>query len=190
MEDIIGKKYGLIEVVEFVKTQKHPNHNCYKHYYIGRCECGNEKEYVRTNLITGHTKSCGCLKRRRGSKNPTFLGTGEIGASHWTGIRRHAETRNLIFEITPMQAWQKFQQQEGKCALTGLPISTNNGRNQKTGAIVKTASLDRIDSTIGYTVQNIQWVHKDINRMKNAFDIARFKELCALVTQHSWLRGM
>ena len=29
-----------------------------------------------------------------------------------------------------------------------------------------TASLDRIDSKKGYTIDNIQWVHKDVNKMK------------------------
>ena len=35
----------------------------------------------------------------------------------------------------------------------------------------QTASLDRIDSTKGYVPGNIQWVHKDINRIKNKFSM-------------------
>ena len=30
----------------------------------------------------------------------------------------------------------------------------------------RTASLDRIDSKLGYILGNIQWVHKQINEMK------------------------
>jgi len=184
MEDIIGKKYGLIEVIEFVKREKHPKHNCYKHYYMGRCECGKEKEFLRQNLITGHTKSCGCLKRRIGSVNPTFSGSGEIGSSFWWSVKRHADTRNLIFEISAQDAWDVFVSQKGMCALSGLPLSLNQGRNPVTKSTMKTASLDRIDSEIGYVKGNIQWVHKDINKMKMNLTEDRFKELCRLVSEH------
>ena len=44
-----------------------------------------------------------------------------------------------------------------------------------------TASLDRIDSSKGYTKSNIQWVHKDINKMKSDFSMLRFLELCYAV---------
>ena len=183
VDDIIGKKFGLIEITEFVKRERHPKHNCYKHFYIGRCECGNEKEYLRQNIITGHTKSCGCLKKRLGSANPTFTGSGELGGGHWAQIKRHAIGRDLAFEITPDDAWTVFQNQDGQCALSGLPIYLNLGRNQTTKSTIKTASLDRIDSTKGYVSGNIQWVHKDINKMKMDLTTERFKELCKLVAQ-------
>ena len=41
-----------------------------------------------------------------------------------------------------------------------------------------TASLDRIDSSKGYVIGNVQWVHKDINIMKNKFDNQYFIDMC------------
>jgi len=41
-----------------------------------------------------------------------------------------------------------------------------------------TASLDRIDSTKGYTLDNIQWVHKTLNRLKMNLDNQEFIEWC------------
>lgn len=32
--------------------------------------------------------------------------------------------------------------------------------------VMQTASLDRIDSLKGYTIDNVQWIHKHINYMK------------------------
>jgi len=47
---------------------------------------------------------------------------------------------------------------------------------------LRTASLDRIDSTKNYTIDNIQWVHKDVNKMKMDFSQEYFIEMCRLVT--------
>jgi hypothetical protein len=45
-----------------------------------------------------------------------------------------------------------------------------------------TSSLDRKDSSIGYTKDNIRWVLKDINMMKQQFSEDRFLELCHQVS--------
>ena len=48
-----------------------------------------------------------------------------------------------------------------------------------------TASLDRIDSSRGYVIDNIQWVHKDINWLKNDWSQKEFIELCSRVANHN-----
>ena len=48
----------------------------------------------------------------------------------------------------------------------------------------QTASLDRIDPTKGYIEGNIQWVHKDVNRMKMDFTETRFLELVNLIANN------
>jgi hypothetical protein len=47
-----------------------------------------------------------------------------------------------------------------------------------------TASLDRIDSSLGYVRGNVQWLHKDVNWMKNTLDQDRFIELCKAIVNH------
>lgn len=46
------------------------------------------------------------------------------------------------------------------------------------------ASLDRIDSSQGYIKGNVQWVHKDINKMKFDLSQDRFLELCNIIVQN------
>lgn len=41
--------------------------------YAVRCVCGNEFRALKGNVDSGHTKSCGCLKRRL----PTYHGQRE-----------------------------------------------------------------------------------------------------------------
>ncbi len=42
-------------------------------------------------------------------------------------------------------------------------------------------SLDRKDSSLGYTVDNVWWVHKDINKIKWKFEFNYFKEICSKI---------
>jgi hypothetical protein len=47
-----------------------------------------------------------------------------------------------------------------------------------------TASLDRIDSKVGYTKNNVQWVHKDVNNAKQDFEEDYFFNMCREVVAH------
>ena len=56
----VGNKYCMLTVVNKVKSHgKNSRWNC-------RCECGNETEVFRNNLISGNVKSCGCSKYKYG----------------------------------------------------------------------------------------------------------------------------
>lgn len=55
-----------------------------------------------------------------------------------------------------------------------------------TKLVPQTASVDRIDSTKGYTPDNVQWVDKRINFMKQHFSQVEFVELCCLVSKHHY----
>lgn len=61
--DETGNKYGKLTVLEFAGWSN-------KHGSIWRCQCdcGNIIEVEGTNLRTGNTKSCGCLRRSFGEE--------------------------------------------------------------------------------------------------------------------------
>lgn len=65
--------------------------------------------------------------------------------------------------------------QEGKCALSGLPIGW-----AEVGSL-HTASIDRIDSKVGYLKENVQLLHKDVNMMKQSFSQDYFIEMCSSI---------
>ena len=68
-----------------------------------------------------------------------------------------------------------FETQERRCALTNVELVMTRDRKQNS------ASLDRIDSTKGYVKGNLQWVHRDVNRMKSDFPQEDFLEWCRKV---------
>ena len=48
-----------------------------------------------------------------------------------------------------------------------------------------TASLDRKDSSLGYTLDNIQWVHRTVNKIKLDLQQDEFVEWCKRVAAHA-----
>ncbi len=87
---------------------------------------------------------------------------GEIAGNHFATIRSQAESRGLSFEITIKFIWELFLKQNRCCAISGVLLTFNDNKLHSR----RTASLDRIDSERGYTEDNVQWIHKTINKLK------------------------
>ena len=93
--------------------------------------------------------------------------------------RKQKDRTRVPVEITAKEIWDLFLKQDRKCALSGLPL-TISGRSH-----YNDASVDRIDSSKGYTIDNVQWVHKHINFMKRTYSQDYFIEMCKKVAENS-----
>ncbi|RTL07635.1 hypothetical protein EKK58_00240 [Candidatus Dependentiae bacterium] len=109
-----------------------------------------------------------------------WQGCGEVSKTYWSRTRARAQKDGRAFTLSIEDMNNLLMAQEKKCAISGLPIETTKRHRYKTKA---TASLDRIDSSKGYTLDNVQWVHKHVNRMKHTFDQAYFEDLCRRVNE-------
>lgn len=81
---------------------------------------------------------------------------------------------NLSLEFLTI-LWEK---QDGKCVYSGVPLSYEDNHPH-------TVSLDRIDSSKGYTEDNVQFVCTIVNYVKQRFNEDVFLSFCKSVTQHS-----
>jgi len=88
--------------------------------------------------------------------------------------------KHLEFAITMEYAWSLYVAQDRLCALSGVLLKMSP-KSMKKGAT--TASLDRIDSTKGYVVGNVQWVHAVLNDLKGNMDEDVFIQWCQLVAR-------
>lgn len=154
-----------------------------------QCDCGN-KAIIKSKDLKGGQQSCGCIRHRINKEHGAWKGYGDISGSRWSSIRGGAKrrSRDIPFEITIQQVWDLFNNQNSKCALSGVEISfSERDRRYKLDKRYKdgTASLDRIDSAKGYTIDNIQWVHKDVNLMKWHLPQDIFINWCKLITGKS-----
>lgn len=172
-ENLQGKIFGEWLVISDSPVRQIKKKQ-YEYMWMCRCSCGSEKSILAYNLKEGKTKSCGCVKYF-GKMNPNWRGYEEIPSSYWTSLQWGATDRNIEFSIEISVAYEIFLKQNKICIYTGLPISF----------VDKTASLDRIDSSEPYTINNCQWVHKDVNLMKNHFSESVFLKYCNQIASHT-----
>lgn len=154
------------------------------HNRFYKVQCNNCKRIFDKTTYSIGQQRCQCYKTQKGAWN--YSGHGELPMVYFSSCKAGAISRGFEFCITIEDMWNKFLEQDKKCALTGLPLNMErNYKMWKKDKEVMTASLDRIDSTKGYTLDNIQWVHKHINVMKMDLDQEYFIKLCKLVTKKS-----
>ncbi len=153
--------------------------------WLCECICGVKKTLSTNHLIrkTQPVKSCGCLAIKQGARHSQWKGCGDISGNWWYNHvlrERKQNTRERIpVNITVEYAWDLFLKQNKKCALSGLDITI------ALTSKYNTASIDRIDSSKGYEIGNIQWVNKDINFMKRTYSQEYFINMCSLVSQYN-----
>ena len=140
-----------------------------------KCDCGKSKLVSCYTLFKRTATQCSeCGNSMKKDKNPSWKGYGNISGRIISKLRRDANKRSIIFDVSIEQLDSLYIKQKAICALSGQQLSMSHTN--------LTASLDRIDSKIGYIMSNIQWVHKDINMMKKHYNEKYFIEMCRLVT--------
>lgn len=164
-----GNEYGQL----IVKRRVEKGYDgCF--WWECECSCGKMEKISSYKLTKGKRYACNSCTRKINAKKMS-TGCGEVSGRYLRQVRCGAIRRGLEFDITVAYMWEVFQRQNGCCALSGMKLILEIGTSERT------ASLDRIDSKVGYTSSNIQWVHKDINKMKQEFKEERFVELCRAV---------
>jgi hypothetical protein len=164
------KKYNLT-IIKYVDSS-----NNSRTQIKVRCDCGNTNNISTYHF--GKIKMCRkCFLSKNGTSHPSYKGTINITKTYFSQIQLNAKSRNLNFNLTINDLDKLLVKQNFKCYLSGQNIAVHN----------KTASLDRIDSSKGYTKNNIAWIHKDIQRMKSNFNVAYLIDICNKISKKQLL---
>jgi hypothetical protein len=91
------------------------------------------------------------------------------------GARAHM--RDMPYDLTWEWLWERYQQQEGKCLLTGIPFAMAEEAKYKKNRSPYSPSLDRIDSSQGYTQTNTRLVCHAVNIAMNCFGYEVFMQV-------------
>ena len=97
-----------------------------------------------------------------------------------TNSRNRARLKGIPFDLT--REWIQERIESGKCAVTGIPFDLSS--TEKMGGKNKYApSLDRIDSSLGYTMDNVQVVIWQYNAAKAEYsdeDVMQMAEMLVM----------
>ena len=63
-KDITGQRFGMLTVMKRAGTNKHR-----KALWKCKCDCGRNTVVSSVDLVTGNTKSCGCLGKNYAKRN-------------------------------------------------------------------------------------------------------------------------
>lgn len=188
--NLTGQVLGYLTVIEFSHTHRAPSGHTVN-YWKCLCKCGTERIASVGDLRSKSVKvlSCGCYQINRlrdynlsnkKEKSVSWTGVGEISGAYFCSLQANAKSKKREFAITKEYIWNLFLKQERKCALSGEELCFSSQQRLRDG----TASLDRINSSIGYVEGNLQWIHKDINNMKQDYDEKYFIEVCEKILKH------
>ena len=140
-------------------------------------QCGAQQTYLRKNfaveseVLGKKCKACANSDPKSNSHKGYYKGV--LRASFVHKYKTGAETRGLDFTVSFNDLADLLIEQDFRCALSGECLDAMEVSNN--------ASLDRIDSSLGYVKGNVQWVTSEVNMMKQAYSQERFIEVCRLV---------
>lgn len=175
-----GERYNSFEVLRYET----------RHKVHVRCSCGYEGTRRADHLESGRTRMCkSCASKETAEKYPPPVHTksvGDLGGTYYSMLRIGARKRGLEWSVSRDYLWSIFT---GRCSVTGREINLSTKLKGSNGTGVDwgsfNASLDRIDSSIGYIEGNVQWVHKEINWFKNSYSMKDFVQMCTEVYQYA-----
>ena len=191
-EYTVSTKGSAIRTIESGKCKK-----CAKHYsyhrlekenselgvyqrddgkWCSRCpDCDVEQPYTRRDharqSATAGWSCRKCMTYRERVKPSKYQG---FKLHDIESFMKGAKGRGYSWELEPEDVISMWEAQKGLCALSGLPMEKNP----------KTWSIDRINSSGGYTKDNTHLVLCEINMMKKDYDVNRFINLCCAVAKH------
>lgn len=93
--------------------------------------------------------------------------------------KRSAKKRKLEWSLTLKDIEKMLKDQNGRCYYTGLPLVL--GPNSR-----YTISLDRSDSTQGYTLSNVVLCCTFVNLAKLDMTVSEFREMITILHKRQW----
>ena len=169
--DLTNKKFGRFLVVKR-DNEKPKGHNS-STYWICKCDCGNIKSVIGSNLINKRSKSCGCLQKEimkevgKRHKYPDALACKrEIYANY----KKRAEKLKISFDIS----FDNFISLTQKRCFYCQSLSSNKIQNKRNGDYFIYNGIDRVNSKNGYIKGNMVPCCSICNRAKNNLSLEEF----------------
>lgn len=161
--------------------------NCGITFLKAHSEYKRNKEFNRPNFCTRRCSGIYNLKNFGDKRNTSTEHLNPYNkVDEYTPFRYHfrnCKSRFKDFNLTLEDIMDVWNRQNGICPYTGILLhSSNYSRINKDP--IYSASLDRVDSSKGYTKDNVQFVSRAINYMKNTMSHEDTIRLCKIIANH------
>jgi len=158
MINLIGKKFGRLTPLKVNGKSSHRGI-----LWFCQCDCGKKTIVIASSLISGNTKSCGCLKKVcHGIKLPYGKSMMRQTLSNY---RLRAKRTGLFFKLTEEQ-FEKITKEN--CFYCGeVPNGIAKARRSRNNGDYVYNGIDRVNNSKGYTVDNIVPCCKQCNMAKS-----------------------
>ena len=165
--DLTGQRHGRLTVLN--RTE---NGNRGQTRWLCRCDCGGEKTIQADHIRSGHTRSCGCLRREVTRKRRSL----PKGLAAFNGLvatmKVGAKKRGHEWQLTKEQVRHLTKQ---PCHYCGVEPLQSIGDGFRNGAYIYNG-IDRVDNTKGYVIDNVVACCFDCNRSKGTQTVSEYKK--------------
>ena len=179
--NLLSKRFGRWTVVSKSEPRIDKN-GCAINRWLCKCDCGNEKIVLQASLISGRSKSCGCLNKDIVSKMWNKHGLSNVGSglySVWHGIKYRCYCKSSHDYpnyggrgITICEEWKNDFKAFHDWAIA------NGYKEEKTDKGINILTIDRIDVNGNYEPSNCRFVTNEVqakNKRNTIPDDERFR---------------
>jgi DNA-directed RNA polymerase subunit RPC12/RpoP len=140
-------------------------------------ECSRRADAQSNKLPYKRCNHCAVRRMSRpiGKASTSYKGTAFFPGRLCAAWRCSAKRRGHSWLLTREDLDSQYRIQNGKCALSGIEMDTSHSSPYR-------PSIDRIDSSQGYILGNVQFICSIINMMKNRYPEPLFLDMCKKIT--------
>jgi hypothetical protein len=177
--DILNKKFNNLTIIEYLGKKYLKSSFTFNHIYKCRCNCGKYYIGIRSALISGHTKSCGCLKALIKYKIRKKFGESSFKSRYYTYIAG-AKKRGYAFELSFEDFLNLSKQQ---CHYCGTEPK-NKFHATKSYGYCTYNGVDRVNNKKGYIKGNVVPCCFTCNYAKKTLSATKFKNWIKRAYKH------
>lgn len=179
-KDLTGEIFGRLLVIEEAGFKQYSLPKQIVRYWLCECSCGKTTRVSAGSLRSGQTRSCGCIRKEQAARNrPTPRNNKGLSKTNeyamWSAAKERATKfgREFTIEVADVVIPEV-------CPVLGIPLF--KGKGKQSG---NSPSLDRIDSTLGYTKDNICVISHRANAYKQDATVEILQALLSYMTKET-----
>lgn len=149
--------------------------------YLSKDKFCNNKSLIYRDCVNNKCKECQSKHENDYRCNLCDEQKLKLKLKHiLSSAKSRSKKLNIQFDLDEAYIKYLWESQNGMCAISKIPMTFNYGD----GMIESNASIDRIDSSLGYVKGNVQLTCWAVNRMKGQMNMAQLMFYCTNIVNN------